>query len=133
MLAEHFSKIQQIEKVFYPGLGNEENSVERILRPPHGGALVSIRLKDDTRQAAFRFMDALKLCLRATSLGDVFTLVSHSATSSHRELPPQERESLGITDGLVRISAGIEDAADIITDIEQALDGAAQMQFSRRI
>ncbi len=133
MLAEHFSKIQQIEKVFYPGLGNEENSVERILRPPHGGALVSIRLKDDTRQAAFRFMDALKLCLRATSLGDVFTLVSHSATSSHRELSPQERESLGITDGLVRISAGIEDAADIITDIEQALDGAAQMQFSRRI
>ena len=133
MLAEHFSKIQQIEKVFYPGLGNEENSVERILRPPHGGALVSIRLKDDTRQAAFRFMDALKLCLRATSLGDVFTLVSHSATSSHRELSPQERESLGITDGLVRISAGIEDAADIIADIEQALDEAAQMQFSRRI
>jgi cystathionine gamma-synthase/methionine-gamma-lyase len=92
------------------------------LRPPHGGALVSIRLKDNTRQAAFRFMDALKLCLRATSLGDVFTLVSHSATSSHRELSPEERESLGISDGLVRISAGIEDAADIIADIKQALD-----------
>jgi len=133
MLAEHFSKIPQIEKVFYPGLGSEENLVNRVLRFPHGGALVSIRLKDDTRQAAFRFMDALKLCLRATSLGDVFTLVSHSATSLHRELSQQERESLGITDGLVRISAGIEDAADIIADIEQALDGAAQMQFSRRI
>jgi cystathionine beta-lyase/cystathionine gamma-synthase len=124
ILAEHLSKLPKIEKVFYPGFASEENLVARILRSPHAGALLSIRLKDDTRQAAFRFMDRLKLCVRATSLGDVFTLVSHSATSSHRELSPGERESLGITDGLVRISVGIEDAADIIADIEQALKGA---------
>lgn len=122
MLAEHFSKFPKIGKVFYPGFASEEKLVARVLRAPHRGALVSIKLKNDTRQAAFRFMDRLKLCVRATSLGDVFTLVSHSATSSHRELSPEERESLGITDGLVRISAGIEDAADIIADIEQALD-----------
>jgi cystathionine beta-lyase/cystathionine gamma-synthase len=96
--------------------------VERILRPPHAGALMTIILKDDTREAAFRFVDSLKLCIRATSLGDIFTLVSHSATSSHRELSPKRRKDLGISDGLVRISVGIEDVNDIIADIEQALE-----------
>jgi cystathionine beta-lyase/cystathionine gamma-synthase len=66
-------------------------------------------------------MDALNLCVRATSLGDVFTSVSHPAISSHRELSPAKRANLGISDGLVRISVGIEDVADIIADIEQAL------------
>ena len=58
---------------------------------------------------------------RATSLGDVYTLVSHSASSSHRELSPKRRGELGITEGLVRISVGIEDIKDIIFDIENAL------------
>ncbi len=121
ILAEHFSKHPQIKKVFYPAFSDEHDSVKRVLRPPHAGALVTIILKEDTREGAFRFMDALKLCIRATSLGDIFTLVSHSATSSHRELSPKRRSELGISDGLVRISVGIEDVNDIIADIEQAL------------
>jgi cystathionine beta-lyase/cystathionine gamma-synthase len=67
-------------------------------------------------------MDNLNLCVRATSLGDVYTLVSHSASSSHRELSPKKRHDLGIADSLVRISVGIEDVKDIIADIEQALE-----------
>jgi cystathionine beta-lyase/cystathionine gamma-synthase len=67
-------------------------------------------------------MDALRLCVRATSLGDVFTGVLHPATASHREVAPARRKRLGIRDGLVRISLGIEDAGDIIADIEQALE-----------
>ncbi|HXH69908.1 MAG TPA: PLP-dependent aspartate aminotransferase family protein, partial [Pyrinomonadaceae bacterium] len=122
ILAEHFSKHSQIKKVFYPGLTDEADLVKRVLRPPHAGALVTIILEDGTREAAFRFADALKLCVRATSLGDIFTLVSHSATSSHRELSPKRRADLGISDGLVRISVGIEDTKDIIADIEQALE-----------
>ncbi len=122
ILAEHLSKHPQIKKVFYPGFSNEADSVEKVLRPPHAGALVAIVLKDNTREAAFRFVDALKLCIRATSLGDIFTLVSHSATSSHRELSPKRRSELGISDGLVRISVGIEDINDIVADIEQALE-----------
>ncbi len=122
ILATHFSKHPQIKKVFYPNLTDKADLVARVLRPPHAGALVTIVLKDDTRDAAFRFVDNLKLCIRATSLGDVFTLVSHSATSSHRELSPKRRKDLGISDGLVRISVGIEDANDIIADIEQALE-----------
>ena len=82
---------------------------------------MTIKLKEDTRDAAYRFMDSLELVVRGTSLGDVCTLASHSASSSHRELSPKKRADLGITDGLVRISVGIEDVDDIIHDIEKAL------------
>jgi cystathionine gamma-synthase/methionine-gamma-lyase len=61
----------------------------RMLREEQFGALVSIELKDNTREAAFRFMDALKLCVRSTSLGDVFTSALHPATASHRDLSPR--------------------------------------------
>jgi cystathionine gamma-synthase/methionine-gamma-lyase len=123
VLAEYLSKHSQIERVFYPGLNSPDAELAaRVLRPPFFGALVSIKLKDDSRAGAFRFMDSLKLCVRATSLGDVFTGVSHPATSSHRELSPAKRSGLGISDGLVRISVGIEDSGDIISDIEQALE-----------
>jgi cystathionine gamma-synthase/methionine-gamma-lyase len=104
-------------------LASRLNENERISRVhyPDIGALVSIELRDGTREAAFRFMDALRLCVRSTSLGDVFTSVLHPATASHRDLLPARRQELGIVDGLVRISVGIESIDDIIADIEQAL------------
>jgi cystathionine gamma-synthase/methionine-gamma-lyase len=67
-------------------------------------------------------MEALHLCLPATTLGDIYTLVLHPATSSHRSLTPEERRQVGIDEGLVRLSAGIEDPEDIIHDLEQALE-----------
>ena len=121
ILAQAFFKNEHIEKVYYPNLDNKELT-DKVLRGGFGGALVSIKLKNDTREAAWKFMDSLKLCVRATSLGDVYTLVSHSSSSSHRELSPKRRADLGISDSLVRISVGIEDIKDIIEDIEQALD-----------
>lgn len=121
-LAGHLSKNGRIEKVYYPNLADEKELTRKVLRDDFGGALVSIQLKENTTEAAWKFMDNLKLCVRATSLGDVYTLVSHSASSSHRELSPKRRASLGIGDGLVRISVGIEDVKDIIADIEQALE-----------
>jgi cystathionine gamma-synthase/methionine-gamma-lyase len=99
---------------------NENARISRVHYPNLGG-LVSIELRDDTQEAAFRFMDALQLCVRSTSLGDVFTSVLHPATASHRDLLPARRQELGIVDGLVRISVGIESSDDIIADIEQAL------------
>jgi cystathionine gamma-synthase/methionine-gamma-lyase len=92
-----------------------------MLREPHAGALVSIELRQNSREAAFCFMDALKLCVRSTSLGDVFTSVLHPAISSHRDLTPARRQELGISDGLIRISVGIENVKDVIADIDQAL------------
>src|SRR2546422_4347692 len=125
VLAEHLSVHSRIGRVYFPGIGTAENQAvaKRMIREPHFGGLVSIELKENTRAAAFRFMDSLKLCVRSTSLGDVFTSVLHPATASHRDLSPARRQALGITDGLIRISVGIESVDDIIADIEQALAG----------
>lgn len=123
-LAEHLQKDARVGQVHFAGLAaaDRQEVARRILRSPHLGGLVSIELRDNTRGAAFRFMDALKLCVRSTSLGDIFTSVLHPATASHRDLAPARRQQLGITDGLVRISVGIENVNDIIADIEQALE-----------
>ncbi len=107
-------------RVYYPGLPSRTGVAKRMLREPYGRAGFH-RAGRQTREAAFRFMDALKLCVRSTSLGDVFTSVLHPATASHRDLCRRDEQELGITDGLVRISVGIENVNDIIADIEQAL------------
>ncbi|MBA2645876.1 MAG: PLP-dependent transferase [Pyrinomonadaceae bacterium] len=126
-LAEHLTGHPRVARVFYPahvsgGESPERTVLERTLRAPHAGALVTIELRESTREAAFRFMDALRLCVRSTSLGDVFTGVLHPATASHRDLSPARRRQLGITEGIVRISVGIEDVQDIVRDINQALE-----------
>jgi cystathionine gamma-synthase/methionine-gamma-lyase len=123
VLAEQLRKDDRIEEVYYPGYSSAVDLVttRRMLRKPHSGALVSTKLKDDTREGAFRFMNALRLCVRSTSLGDVFTSVLHPATASHRDLTPARRQELGISDGLIRISVGIESVDDLIADIQRAL------------
>src|SRR5437763_8065963 len=122
-LADRLKHDPGIGRGHFPGLaGSDDEAIAiRMLRAPHRGALVAIELKDNTRAAAFKFMDALKLCVRSTSLGDVFTSVLHPATASHRDLSPARRRELGISDGLIRISVGIESVNDIIADIGQAL------------
>jgi len=126
-LAKYLENHEGVSRVYYPGLATPQNqeTIKRIVRPPYFGALVSIELRENTREAAFRFMDALSLCVRSTSLGDVFTGVLHPATASHREVAPKRRLQLGISEGLVRISVGIEEVADITDDIEQALEASA--------
>jgi cystathionine gamma-synthase/methionine-gamma-lyase len=71
---------------------------------------------------AHRFLEALRLCVPATTLGDVFTLVLYPLMSSHRGMEPEERAAIGIGEGLLRLSVGIEDVEDIIADLDQALD-----------
>ncbi len=124
-LATHLQADPRIGRVYFPGLApeDERTTTARMLREDQFGALVSIELKDNTREAAFRFMDALKLCVRSASLGDVFTSALHPATASHRDLSPARRRELGISEGLIRISVGIENVKDIIADIDQALSG----------
>lgn len=86
-----------------------------------GGAVLSFEVKDAGKPEIFALMDALELIQPATSLGDIYSLMLYPAISSHRSLTPEERHNLGIGDGLLRLSAGIEDMADIQTDLEQAL------------
>jgi cystathionine beta-lyase/cystathionine gamma-synthase len=75
-------------------------------------------------------LNSLQLCTRAASVGDLFTGIVHPATATHRELSPGRRARLGITEGLIRISVGIEDVGDIAADIEQALIAAESRQVS---
>jgi cystathionine beta-lyase/cystathionine gamma-synthase len=82
---------------------------------------LSFELKEQSREAVFRFMDRLKLCLPATTLGDVSSLVSYPPMSSHRDLTKIERQNIGITEGCIRLSVGIEGAGDIINDLDNAL------------
>jgi cystathionine gamma-synthase/methionine-gamma-lyase len=113
--------------VNYPGLRQhvQHELASRLLERGLFGAMISFELRDGDRQKVFRFMEALKLVLPATTLGDVYSLVLYPAMSSHRALDPETRRKIGIGDGLVRLSIGIEDAQDILADLEQALANAS--------
>ena len=112
-----------VARVHYPGLSNHPQHTLAAALFEHGryGGLLSFELKAQTREAAFRFMDKLQLCLPATTLGDVFSQVSYPPISSHRDLSDAERQNIGIMEGCVRMSVGIEDVNDIIKDLDQAL------------
>jgi len=95
--------------------------IRRLMPDGLYGAIVSFELKNAGKEQVFRFMDRLQLVVRGTSLGDVHSLMLYPAIASHRDLAPKQRERMGITDGLVRLCAGIEAVDDIIADLEQAL------------
>lgn len=95
--------------------------IRRLLPDGPYGALVPFEIKDATKEDVFRFMDKLQLVVRGTSLGDVHSLLLYPAIASHREIAPKQRQRMGISDGLVRLCAGIEAVEDIIADLDQAL------------
>ncbi|HLX45736.1 MAG TPA: aminotransferase class I/II-fold pyridoxal phosphate-dependent enzyme [Bryobacteraceae bacterium] len=95
-------------------------TIARLFPKNLSGAIFSFELKNAGRTEVFRLMDRLKMIVRATSLGDVHTMMLYPAISSHRDLSPKRRNQLGIKDNLVRISVGIEAAEDIIADLDQA-------------
>lgn len=116
----------RIARVNYPGLpGHPQHKLAAQIFGAQGfGGMLSFEIAGADQPAAFRFMERLKLCLPATTLGDIYTLVLHPATTSHRSLSAAERAKIGISDGLIRLSTGIEDVEDIIADLEQALEEA---------
>lgn len=123
-LARWLADRREIARVHYPGLPDhpQRDLVQRQLQ--HAGGLLSFELAGG-EQAAIRFFERLELILHAVSLGGPETLVTRPARSSHRGMTPEARQQAGITDGLIRLSAGLEDAADLIADLEQAIAGNA--------
>ena len=110
----------KVKKVYYPGSASHpQHALAR--RQQHGfGGMVSFDV--GSLAAARTVLESVKLCTLAESLGGVETLISHPATMTHASVDEAKRQRLGITDGLVRISVGIEDTDDIIADLDQALD-----------
>lgn len=124
-VATHLAGHPKVARVFYPGLpAHPQHQLACDQYGDRGGGVVTFALKDDTRAAAYRFLDALTLAASATTVGDLFTEVLHPATASHRRVDPAERVRMGITDGTVRVSVGIEDPFDIVADLDQALSQA---------
>jgi cystathionine beta-lyase/cystathionine gamma-synthase len=109
----------KVQKVFYPGLASHPQ--HELAKKQQRGFGSMMAIETGSQKNAAKLMAALKLCIVAESLGGVETLVSHSASTTHFSVPPEIRQKLGITDGLVRFSIGIEDKDDLIADIEQAL------------
>lgn len=122
-VAQWLAAHPKIERVHYPGLPEHpQHALAQTLYANNGfGGMLSFEIAGASRREIFRFMEALSLVQAATTLGDVYSLTLYPAMSSHRALTPEQRLATGITENLVRLSVGIEDAADITADLAQAL------------
>ncbi len=109
-----------IRRVLYPSLESHPQRALAQRQMTGGGSIVAIELEGG-KSTAFRFLNALRLVDISNNLGDAKSLITHPATTTHQRLTPESRAELGITDGLLRLSVGLEDADDLIEDLEQAL------------
>jgi cystathionine beta-lyase/cystathionine gamma-synthase len=121
-LAEFLEKDPRVRRVYYPGLpSHPQHDLAR--RQMIGGAGGMLSFEVSSPDEARRVLNRFKLMALAESLGGVETLVCHPATMTHASVPPDRRAAIGLSDSLVRISAGIEDVRDLIEDLDQALGG----------
>jgi cystathionine gamma-synthase/methionine-gamma-lyase len=123
-VANGLARLGGISRVIYPGRHDhpQHSVATRIFGGKGYGGMVAFELRNADQAKVFRFFEALKLCLPATTLGDVYSLVLYPAHSSHRALTEEARTEVGIGAGLVRMSVGIEAAEDILADVKQALE-----------
>ena len=110
----------RVSKVIYPGLASHPQHALAMAQMGSGGTLVTFEVKGG-KEAAFRFMNALEIAKISNNLGDAKTIATHPATTTHQRLPQDQKDVLGITPGLIRLSVGLEDADDLIADLRQAL------------
>ena len=120
-VADFLKKHPKVGEVYYPGFQNHPNHLVAKKQMKDFGGMVSFRLKDERKEAAFIFLENTKIFTLAESLGGVESLVNHPVTMSHASIPEDERLKIGITDSLIRLSVGIEDVEDLLADLEQAL------------
>ncbi len=119
-VAKFLSEHLKVKRVHYPGLASHpQHELAKKQMTGFGGML---SFETGSLENAKKVLKSVRLCSLAESLGGVETLISHPATMTHASVPPEQRQRLGITDGLVRISVGIEDVEDLIADLEQALE-----------
>lgn len=119
-VAAYLENHPAISKVNYLGLSSHPDYETAARQMRHPGAMLSFEMKDGL-DAAKRFIDKLQMCIRAVSLGTCDTLLCHPASMTHHGVPKEKREQYGITDGLIRMSVGIENIQDILADMDQAL------------
>jgi methionine-gamma-lyase len=121
-VARYLSQHPAVAQVNYLGLPHHPDHATGQKQMRHPGAMMSFELKGGL-EAGKRFIDGLRMCTRAVSLGTCDTLLSHPASMTHFGVPKEKREQYGITDGLIRLSVGIEAVEDILADFEQSFNG----------
>lgn len=119
-LVEALVASDKVSRVIYPGLKTHPQHAIAMKQMKRAGALIAFEMKGG-KEAAFKLLNALELMTISNNLGDARTLVTHPATTTHASVAPEERAGFGITDGMIRLSAGIEDASDLVADLQQAL------------
>ena len=121
-LARFLQDHPKVANVRYPGLPDHPGHAIAKKQMKRFGGMISLTLQDDSIDAGVRMMQALRVFTLAESLGGVESLVSHPTSMTHASIPKAEREAAGLMDSLVRLSVGVEDEADLIEDLRQALD-----------
>jgi cystathionine beta-lyase/cystathionine gamma-synthase len=125
-VAQYLEAHPKVEKVTYPGLASHPMHEVAARQMTNGfSGMISFELVGGIKSGR-QLMNGVKLCALAESLGSVETMITHPATMTHADVPETERHARGLTDGLVRLSVGIEDVQDIIGDLEQALATVSQ-------
>ncbi|MEX2582407.1 MAG: aminotransferase class V-fold PLP-dependent enzyme [Gemmatimonadota bacterium] len=119
--AEHFEGSSEIERVLYPFLASHPQHALARKQMSAGGGIVVLVLEGGLERAR-RFIDSLELLSHSPNLGDTRTIVTHPTSTTHSKLTEEERQRVGITPGMIRISVGLENVDDIIADVEQALE-----------
>ncbi len=120
IVAKYLQSHPAIDQVYYPGLASHHNHTIAAKQQSGFGGIVSFTLKGDLEQDAIDVVCNTKLFKLAESLGGVKSLLCHPATMTHKSMPPEKRRSAGVKDSLIRLSIGLEDAEDLVADIEQA-------------
>jgi O-succinylhomoserine sulfhydrylase len=124
-IADMLAERAEVSRVLYPARADHPQHRLAMAQMSAGGSVVTFDLRGG-KEAAFRFLDALRLVDVSNNLGDAKSLVTHPATTTHMRIGAEERARLGIADGTVRLSIGLEDLADLVEDIAEALDAAAE-------
>ncbi|SET72391.1 O-succinylhomoserine sulfhydrylase [Oceanicella actignis] len=122
-IAEALAGSPALARLIYPGREDHPQAALARRQMSSGGTMLALELRGG-KAAAFRFMNALRIALISNNLGDAKTIVTHPATTTHQRLSPEQRAALGISDGLVRVSVGLEDPEDLIADLARGLEAA---------
>lgn len=129
IVAEYLEIHPDVDKVYYPGLRSHLNHDIAKKQSKGFGGIVSFTLKNDTEEAAIQFVKSTKLFRLAESLGGVKSLLCHPANMTHKSIPAEKRRSSGVADSLIRLSVGLEEAEDLVKDLEQAFAQVKQKKF----
>jgi O-succinylhomoserine sulfhydrylase len=119
-VADALARERKVKRVIYPGRPDHPQAALARAQMGLGGSLVTFEI-DGGKDEAFKFANALNLIDISNNLGDAKSLITHPTTTTHFRLTPEARAELGVTDGMLRLSVGLEDPADIADDLRQAL------------